>query len=146
MSNKATIPYFAYGANLDPEAMMYRCPGCIPRCRAMLMNYRLVFHGVASIEYAVGHRVHGAFYLLTKENLAALDRFEGYPSFYTRRILPFQIANKPYRTEAWVYIMNTERRPYAIPAISYLRTIVDGCHVWGLPENYENEIIQTARR
>ena len=146
MPNKATIPYFAYGMNLDIEAMIVRCPGCIPRYRATLMNYRLVFRGVASIEYAVGYRVHGAFYLLYKENLTALDRLEGYPSFYTRRIMPIQTICKPYRTEAWAYIMNTECRPYSPPSIGYLRTIVNGCHLWGIPEHYENELIQTAGR
>ncbi len=146
MSNKATIPYFAYGANLNLDDMEWRCPGHLPRCVAYIENYRLVFRGVASIEPAKGHRVYGALYLLTKSDLDALDRFEGYPRLYHRKILPLRKSGNNHNTKAWVYIMNADRNGYYPPSGGYLETILDGCRDWCIPDFYRKQILNVARR
>ncbi len=145
-SDTCTIPYFAYGANLNLVGMDCRCPGHLPRCIAYIEDYQLVFRGVASIEPAEGHRVYGALYLLDEKHLAALDRFEGYPRLYRREILSLRKAGNNHRTEAWVYLMNAERNDYYPPSGGYLSTIIDGCHDWGIPNIYIREIHSIARR
>ena len=145
-SNELTIPYFAYGANLNFYGMHSRCPGHLPRCIAYIENYKLVFRGVASIEQANGQRVYGAMYLLDESHMDALDRFEGYPRLYRREIMPIRKAGNNHHTEAWVYLMNPDKYGYSAPCGGYLETILDGCRDWNIPEFYLKQIIKIARR
>jgi len=112
------ILYFAYGANLDLRGMELRCPGHIPIGRAVLHNYRLMFKGVADIEPAANHIVHGALYEITQEHLRSLDRFEGYPRLYTRKTLPV-FTDEGKEVQAIVYLMNNCRQ-YSSPPKGYL--------------------------
>jgi len=136
------ILYFAYGANLDIRGMELRCPGLRRIGRAVLKNYRLMFKGVADAEPAYGHQVHGALYEITTEHLRALDRFESYPRFYTRRRLEV-ITDEGQTVEAVVYLMNN-RNQYASPHRGYLNIIIAGCRQWGLPQEYILYIITRA--
>lgn len=145
-SNECTIPYFAYGANLNFYGMDSRCPGHLPRCVAYIENYKLVFRGVASIEPANGNRVYGALYLLDETHMDALDRFEGYPRLYRREIMSIRKAGNNHHTEAWVYLMNPDRYGYSAPCGGYLECILDGCRDWDIPEFYRKQIIKIARR
>ena len=137
------IIYFAYGANLNLSGMNYRCPGNRPLCRAVLKNYRLMFKGVADIEAAVNHRVHGALYELTKEHLRFLDRFEGFPKLYIRKSVPV-ITEDGKEVQAVVYQMNN-RNHYASPSRGYLNIILSGCRQWQLPQEYIQYIVARAQ-
>jgi len=139
-----TIIYFAYGANLDRNGMDIRCPGNKPLCRAVLENYRLMFKGVADIEEATNHNVHGALYEITKEHLRSLDRFEGYPRFYIRKTVPV-ITEDGREVNAVVYQM-TDRNHYSSPFQGYLNNILTGCQQWQLPEEYINNILARAKK
>jgi len=136
------ILYFAYGANLDLRGMKLRCPEHRPIGRAILKNYRLMFKGVADIEPASGHQVHGALYEITAEHLKTLDRFEGYPRFYIRKLLPV-CTKKGEEVEAVVYLMNNCRQ-YSSPHRGYLNIILSGCRQWQLPQEHIRYIITRA--
>ncbi|MDP8238614.1 MAG: gamma-glutamylcyclotransferase family protein [Candidatus Hatepunaea meridiana] len=136
------ILYFAYGANLDMHGMELRCPGYIPVRRAVLHNYRLMFKSVADIEPAANHIVHGALYEITQEHLRSLDRFEGYPRLYTRKILPV-LTDEDKEFQAIVYLMNNCRQ-YSSPHRGYLDIILSGCRQWQLPQEYIRYIITRA--
>ena len=136
------ILYFAYGANLDLRGMELRCPGHIPIGRAVLHNYRLMFKGVADIEPAANHIVHGALYEITQEHLRSLDRFEGYPRLYTRKILPV-LTDEDKEFQAIVYLMNNCRQ-YSSPHRGYLDIILSGCRQWQLPQDHIHYIITRA--
>jgi len=136
------ILYFAYGANLDLRGMKLRCPEHRPIGRAILKNYRLMFKGVADIEPASGHQVHGALYEITAEHLKTLDRFEGYPQFYIRKFLPV-CTKEGEEVEAVVYLMNNCRQ-YSSPHRGYLNVILSGCRQWGLPEEHARDVIPRA--
>ena len=136
------ILYFAYGANLDLRGMELRCPGYKPISRAVLKNYRLVFRGVADITPDLHYKVDGALYELTHEHLRVLDRFEGYPHLYTRKLLPV-IIEQGEEVKAIVYIM-VDRKTFVAPYRSYLNVILSGCQQWQLPKEHLNYIIVKA--
>lgn len=78
--------YFAYGSNMNCEQMAYRCPGAVKVDNSMLWNYALVERQFADIEYKEGSWVNGVLWEITAEDLRSLDRYEGYPKFYTRHL------------------------------------------------------------
>ena len=137
-----TIIYFAYGANLDVRGMELRCPGHRRIGRAVLKNYRLMFKGVADVEPASGHQVHGALYEITTEHLRTLDRFEGYPRFYTRKPLPV-FTEEGEEVNAIVYLMNNCSQ-CSSPHRGYLNVILSGCRQWQLPQEHICYIITRA--
>ena len=136
------ILYFAYGANLDIRSMELRCPGHRRIGRAVLKDYRLMFKGVADVEPAHGHQVHGALYEITPEHLHALDRFEGYPRLYIRRQVQV-VTDEDATIQATIYQMS-KRDGYSPPLKGYLNTILSGCRQWGIPEEYIQTIIGAA--
>jgi len=139
-----TIIYFAYGANLNLDDMKVRCPGCTPLARARLLDHRLVFRGVADIEFRAFETVQGALYHITPAHLAALDRFEGYPRLYIRKTIHV-ITEDDRKVQAVVYQM-TDRNQYARPSQGYLNSILTGCQQWQLPQEYIQYIINRAKK
>ena len=73
-----SILYFAYGANLDREAMSRRCPGAMVRERAILADHELVAmrQGWLSIVPRPESRTEGLIWALEDEHLEALDEYE----------------------------------------------------------------------
>ncbi len=87
-----SLPYFAYGSNLDSRDWKVWCGENAVDCgplrpimRAFALDHRLVFGkhstgrggGVADIRPAPGHVVEGMLFRLTPAQRAALDRKEG---------------------------------------------------------------------
>jgi gamma-glutamylcyclotransferase (GGCT)/AIG2-like uncharacterized protein YtfP len=77
--------YFAYGANMHPENMSWRCPRAQARGAFVLENWQLRLYSHATIEPCQGARVGGVLWQITPDCEQALDIFEGYPSYYTKR-------------------------------------------------------------
>ena len=73
-----SILYFAYGANLDREAMSLRCPGAKVREPALLDDHQVVAmqEGWLSIAPRTGERTEGLLWELEPEHLVALDEYE----------------------------------------------------------------------
>ena len=73
-----SVTYFAYGANLDREAMAKRCPGATVSGRASLADHRVVSmrEGWLSITPSPGDRTEGLLWELDREHLLALDAYE----------------------------------------------------------------------
>jgi len=127
--------YFAYGANLNNAGMKWRCPKATPIKNITLSNWRLVFRGVADIEPSLGHSVQGVLWHITPECEASLDRFEGYPTLYTKDY--FLVSTKVDEQgncveseEVMVYLMM--RDTYGAPFHGYLDTIQEGYLEHGL--------------
>ena len=84
--------YFAYGSNMDLDQMAARCPGAKLLGSAVLPNHRIVFAGwsygwggaVATYEQRAGLCLPGVLWLLTAEDVFALDIAEGVPTVYDR--------------------------------------------------------------
>lgn len=73
-----TITYFAYGANLDTDAMQERCPGAEVLGIATLADHRLVAmrEGWLSIAPAPDENVMGLLWALGEDHLLAIDAYE----------------------------------------------------------------------
>lgn len=125
--------YFAYGSNLHLEQMLRRCPDAQPLTQAVLHGYHLVYRrGVATVEKAGKHdRVYGAVYEISKRDLKALDRYEGFPTLYYRDHLKVETRGMGH-LEALTYMMH---KCYHLspPRAGYYEIIEEGYHNWCLP-------------
>ena len=104
--------YFAYGSNLDPAQMRRRCPTSAAAGPASLPGWRLAFGGhsrmwggsVATLRKAQGESVAGLLYEISAEDLVVLDRYEGHPFAYVRKLL--LVTNETgRRRRANVYVL-----------------------------------------
>jgi gamma-glutamylcyclotransferase (GGCT)/AIG2-like uncharacterized protein YtfP len=114
--------YASYGSNLNHEQMSRRCPKAKFIGIGQLLNYRLVFRGVADIEFSKGSVVPIGLWKITKECLQALDMYEGYPHHYGRGITEIKMKHK-YK-KAFIYFMNYDG--YSAPTKSYYDAIHQG--------------------
>jgi gamma-glutamylcyclotransferase (GGCT)/AIG2-like uncharacterized protein YtfP len=76
--------YFAYGMNMSQDGMRWRCPESRFIGTANLDGWVRVERGVYDLKPRDGARTYGALFALAPRDLPALDRLEGFPSFYTR--------------------------------------------------------------
>lgn len=127
--------FVAYGSNLNLDQMSYRCPGSFVEDRGVLQNFRLTFRasgqaGVANIEPAAGSTVPVLVWSVPAIDELALDRYEGFPYFYTKKRVHVQTPRGGIM--AWVYVMAPGHH-VTPPGRGYLRTILDGYTRAGFP-------------
>ena len=126
--------YLAYGSNLNIEQMRFRCPTARVIGKGFIPDYELLFKGsktgaYLTIEERPGSKVPVAVWEVNPSDERALDRYEGFPTFYYKKDL--KITFKGIRTgrertrEAFVYIMH-EERPLGIPSRYYVETCAEG--------------------
>lgn len=116
--------YFAYGANLSKQSMAHRCPQARPFQSFYLRGWELGFATHATIRANPGRVVPGALWKITEDCEWSLDSFEGYPKYYTKRIL----AQDGH--EFMVYVMNNPK--YGHSYASYIDQIESGYQDWKL--------------
>ena len=120
--------HFAYGSNLDPARLRRRCPTATPVGPARLDGWRLGFGGhsrtwggpVATLMRDEHDRVTGLLYELALVDLAVLDRIEGHPLSYRRRLLHVTDGAGRWR-RAHIYILPLVNG--TLPAPGYLRVL-----------------------
>ena len=126
--------YIAYGSNLNVRQMRLRCPHATICGTAKLDGWELLFKGsktgsYLTIEKCDGGTVPAAIWEVTPADEAALDRYEGYPSFYYKKEIKVQyrgIRTGRRRTvNAFIYIMHKDR-PIGVPSDFYMRTCLEG--------------------
>jgi gamma-glutamylcyclotransferase (GGCT)/AIG2-like uncharacterized protein YtfP len=117
------LKYFAYGMNTNLDEMAARCPGAVCLGPAWIEGYALVFRHFADIEPAVENYCDGVLWEITDDNLAALDRLEGYPYHYTR----FTVVVHTDRGSdtALVYQMTDQSYEHP-PSNHYFNTVYEG--------------------
>lgn len=111
--------YIAYGSNLNVQQMKVRCPGAVIVGQGELKDWRLLFRGSKTGAYLTimpekGMYVPVAIWSVTKQDELALDRYEGYPTFYYKKMLTLNTG-----VPAFAYIMH-EDRPMGIPSVHYM--------------------------
>ena len=89
-----------------------------------------MFRGVATIESTPGRTVAGALWWLGKDDVCALDHYEGAPSHYRQRIVEVETDAGP--VEAMTYVM-THDTYVGLPSPWYLDRIAAGFRDWELP-------------
>ena len=85
--------YAAYGSNLNHAQMRSRCPDAKYLGTSMLKDQNLIFcgqpdHSFATIESMEGKEVPIGLWEISARDERALDRYEGYPNFYHKTVLP----------------------------------------------------------
>lgn len=133
--------YLAYGANTNFAQMNVRCPGAIYVCNVNLNNFRLTFRGVADVVPHKGSKAVCALWLITPENEAALDGFEGFPRFYVKRYATLRLNGKRHRV--MFYVMRSPQGQCE-PSESYEACLRAGYADCGMPEKQIDEAIQRA--
>ena len=130
--------YIAYGSNLNTQQMRLRCPQATILGTADLQGWELLFRGsktgsYLTIEKCEGGTVPVVIWDVTPLDEAALDRYEGFPSFYYKKDIRIQykgIRSGRRRTvTGFAYIMH-EDRPIGIPTNLYMRTCLEGYYTF----------------
>lgn len=126
--------YLAYGSNLNVQQMRMRCNYATILGTAELKGWELLFKGsktgaYLTIEEREGGTVPVVVWAVTPSDEAALDRYEGFPTFYYKRELRVQCkgirTGKRRTIDAFAYVMH-EDRPIGVPGDYYMRTCLDG--------------------
>ena len=124
--------YFAYGANMDVEAMARRCPRSKPIGLARLERHRLAImrEGWLTAVRAPRATVHGVLWDLALADVPALDRYEGLPTgLYAKTVQPVAVAGGAKR--ALVYFGANSGPGAANP--DYLAEVLAAARAWNLP-------------
>ena len=137
--------YIAYGSNLNVEQMGYRCPSAKMIGTAVIKDYRLMFKGsktgsYLTIEKAPGYEVPVGVWKVTKDDEAALDRYEGFPRFYYKKTFTLDCSDGK-RHRCMVYIMH-EDRVLGLPSQYYVDTCAIGYQDFGFDVSYLVEAIR----
>lgn len=145
--------YLAYGSNLNVRQMKFRCPTAKVVGTAVVENYELLFKGSKSgsyltIEPKEGSQVPVAVWSVEESDEAALDRYEGFPTFYYKKEMKIVVkgikTGKERLRDAFVYIMHEERQ-LGIPTWHYVETCITGYRTFGFNENLLMKAIRKSR-
>lgn len=131
--------YFAYGSNLDPEQMQWRCPDALAIGAARLDDWawRIGGRGYATVSPSLGSQVWGAIWNLSDEDLRTLDRYEGVASRLYRRE-PIIVMANDQPIETLIYIENYD--DVGTPRGDYLEKILLGAEHFDLPRDWIQQL------
>ncbi|WP_283675365.1 gamma-glutamylcyclotransferase family protein [Butyricicoccus sp. Marseille-Q5471] len=141
--------YIAYGSNLNLPQMAQRCPTAKVLGGTEINGYELLFRGsktgaYATIEPCEGKSVPVLLWTVGKKDELALDRYEGYPTFYEKENRTVEVDG--HSVDAFVYVM-TEGHHLGMPSQYYVDVIAEGYRSAGFDLNILQEAInQTAQR
>ena len=121
--------YFAYGANMHPGHMEWRCPRALAHGAFVLRDWELKFYSHATIEPKPGLSVVGVLWEITPDCELSLDSFEGYPSYYTKR------SWIQDGTQFFFYEMTSPKS--GRPSRGYVQDIMESYRFWGIAESKE---------
>jgi gamma-glutamylcyclotransferase len=127
--------YLAYGSNLSHRIMWQRCPAAIPLHKLLLVDVRLVFRGVADLQYEPGHRAPAGLWEIDADDEKRLDAVEGVA---LKRYGKYHLKLKGGEN-ALVYIMN-DCGIYP-PDAWYMSKLRDGYRNFGLEETFLDEAV-----
>jgi len=122
-----TMPnlYFAYGANMHPGHMSWRCPAAQAQGAFVLRDWQLKFYCHATIEPRKGNETAGVLWTITDACEKSLDSFEGFPSYYTKQTW---IQDG---VQFFFYEMTDPKS--GRPSPGYVQDIRDSYEFWQLP-------------
>jgi gamma-glutamylcyclotransferase (GGCT)/AIG2-like uncharacterized protein YtfP len=132
--------YFAYGANMDTEAMRARCPRSTPLGRARLMRHRfaLIAEGYATVVTDPRSAVHGVLWDLALSDVRSLDAFESVASGLYKKIIQPVFRDGAASSRALVYVGRASAAGRPLPG--YMENVVASARAWELPESYIREL------
>jgi cation transport regulator ChaC len=146
------VLYFAYGSNMWRAQMHERCPDHELIGKAVLPGYALCFPrsspirncGVAGIVEQPGADVWGVVYRLHDEDMAALDRREGYDpakpahvNRYNRKTV--RVLKDAAALDCLTYLARAEPGTH-VPSVHYMSALITGAVENGLPAEYVSQL------
>jgi Gamma-glutamyl cyclotransferase, AIG2-like len=137
--------YFAYGSNMNVDAMARRCPRSKALGLARLERHRLAVmrEGWLTAIRASAFAVHGVLWDLALADIAALDRHEGLSQgLYTKETQPVIAERGPKR--AIVYFGANSGPGVLRPA--YIAEVLAAARSWPLPAEGVEALEKLARR
>ena len=139
------MKYIAYGSNMVEEQMAHRCPGAKLIGTGYLPNHRLEFYLHATLERTRAHgaKVPVAVWEITDADERSLDRYEGFPTYYTKHRRRVVMDDG---SEIWgmVYIMNMIR-PHP-PTAGYYNAIAYAYEKLGFSDQIERVLEHALER
>ena len=135
--------YFAYGSNMNPAQMRFRCPTSKAVARATLRGYRFArkSRGVATIVESEKSSVSGVLWKISRLDEEVLDCFEGVRSgAYVKRRIMLSLGGK--RRNALVYVGSDSER--GLPRAGYLERIICGAEYFKLGREYISQLERLA--
>lgn len=149
--------YLAYGSNLNVWQMRRRCPTARIYGISVIKDYELLYKGsktgaYLTIEPKPGSIVPVAVWEVTASDELALDRYEGFPTFYYKKDITLPVKRisigRTTRIPAFVYIMHEERK-LGVPSEFYINCCKSGYRFFGfdtahLDEAYEKSAKENA--
>jgi gamma-glutamylcyclotransferase (GGCT)/AIG2-like uncharacterized protein YtfP len=124
------MKYFAYGMNTNLAEMARRCPTAQSLGAARIDDYEFVFRTHADIAQSPGSICYGVLWNISKEDLKALDRLEGYPYYYNRFRVRVNLGD--HFVYALTYQM-TDQSYIQEPGRGYLDMVTEGYQQNGVP-------------
>lgn len=102
------------------------------------LNHNLIFcgqpdHSFATIESMAGKEVPIGLWEISARDEKSLDRYEGYPNFYHKTVLPSVLDGE--ELHAMVYIMDLAM-PVGLPSTMYYNIVEKGYRDCGLDPAY----------
>ncbi len=121
--------YISYGSNMNVEQMAWRCPNTKIYGNGKLKGWKLVFNYHADI-IQTGNENDTVpvvvWKLVDKTDKKMLDRYEGYPNYYTKITIPVTMDDTGETINAMVYVMTDSRKGIYPPSLEYFECIVEG--------------------
>lgn len=129
--------------------MGFRCPSATPAGTGILKGYRLLFKGsktgaYLTVEKARGFQVPVGLWKIRKEDEDALDRYEGFPFFYYKKIVVIPCTDGK-RHRCMMYVMH-EDRLIDVPSSTYVGTCLQGYSDFGLDPDYLFEAFEYSTK
>jgi hypothetical protein len=138
--------YFAYGSNMDVEAMRTRAPNSRPLGGARLPRSRffIMEGGYASVARDPHRSVYGVLWDLALADVRLLDRYEDIASGLYRKVQQPVLRTAGGSARALIYIGGSAA-PGA-PHAGYMDSVIAAARAWALPEAYIRELSAFAPR
>lgn len=141
--------FFAYGAEMAPEAMGELLGRPVQGARALVRGFRLAFTaysddwegGVADLVADIEGEVEGVVYALGPRDLLRLDMVEEWQDPRYGRVAVHAELEDGSRVEAMARAVR-EREASVAPSVAYLDAMVQGGTFHGLSEGYLNWLLQ----
>ena len=132
--------YFAYGSNMDVEAMLTRAPNSRPLCAARLPRARFIIMegGYASFVRDPQRNVHGVLWDLALCDVRLLDRYEDVARGLYKKIQQPVLRDGGGSARALIYVGGSAAR--GEPHAGYMESVIAAARAWSLPESYIREL------
>ena len=139
------MKYIAYGSNMSLDQMAHRCPGAKLIGTGYLPNHRLEFYLHATVERTRPHgaKVPVAVWEISEEDERSLDRYEGFPTYYTKH-RRWVVMNDGSELWGIIYLMNYLR--ISPPASEYYDGIETAYMKLGFTDDIETVLMPALDR